>query len=140
MFRSKSAFIVLFLALCALNWHLAYGLNSAAPKGEWINLQNGGCDRSTLRFRFRDEILIANGADSSPFATDALYSRQKDGALRVSFFMPAKGQSLHMSIDFDATDRLLTPKAVRYGKGEFKTDLSDQFRKGFTFRRCDTEA
>jgi hypothetical protein len=113
------------------------------PPGEWLNLANGSCETTNLRFRFGNDVTLANKAnkaDTALFARRALYSYGPTGEMRMAFVMDNSKGPLDVRIVYQVGANVLVPKVVRVNDREQKSPLPDSVVKNFTFRRCATPA
>ncbi|HKY88259.1 MAG TPA: hypothetical protein VJL90_15990 [Pseudorhodoplanes sp.] len=127
---------LLILLILSPSAYFVFTRNSDAPKGEWVSQYVGGCQKTALRFRFGDDIMLTNGKDSQPFATDALYHVTPNGQLQMAFIQRKADRVLDIAILYDRTADRLVPKAIRINKGVTHNKMPPELAENYTFTKC----
>lgn len=135
MSRGNFKYLLMLLLIGAPGIYILATKNWYAPTGLWVKGFES-CESTQLRHKFGEDITVGNDTETKILGESAIYYREPNGQLRISFFWTDGGESGHVSIDYETKPDLLVPRAVRFNRYAFMTNFPESFRQNFTFKRC----
>lgn len=135
VFSSNWKFLAMLALILAPGAYFVARQNWYAPSGAWAN-ELEACRPGAVTYRFGEDITVSDGTKSKVFASHALYYKQSNGDLRVSFLTELQGRIVNVAINYNVSSQALTPRSVRLGSKDFVENFPELFRKNFTFKRC----
>ena len=135
MWSSNPKFLAVLFLILAPGIYFVATKNWQAPSGAWAS-ETETCQSGAVTYYFGDSITVSDGKERKVFGSDALYYRQPNGELRISFITELQGRKVNIAINYDSSQQALVPRSMRMGTAAFVSTFPDSFRKNFTFRRC----
>lgn len=147
----RASLLILGCLAIAIYWSGTYVVlfpTAHAPKGGWTTKDLGGCTASAARYRFGNDIIIADRKHRLVFGTDVIYGVTPEGKLHIVFKQkkPESDRVVRVGLVLDQTPNLLTPKAVSVNKGPYKTigatkdpeqiKIWNDILDGYEFKKC----